>query len=231
MQLDDKIDYKKALYRLSEELNIDFDTIKDQLKVIYEKYSNFFEVTDLQRLDEMLKSINNTESHINSLKIYNNISTHGKPSTLKSLKDLLQLALLSLNSKTNVEIICNCNDKLKVDYNLFIRALSCIIQNSIEYSNQENIIITVTCEHHLDNYYIHIKDNGPGIDIKLQKKLFSLFSPGINSISKIGMGLAITKKIIQRHKGKIYYNFDTKTLTIALPTKISFESSKYLGNS
>jgi signal transduction histidine kinase len=81
------------------------------------------------------------------------------------------------------------------------RAIRNIIDNVIKHAlegkyigfllnkNEENIILT-------------IKDHGKGIDINEKEKIFDRFYRNSKN-GGMGLGLAITKEIIEKHKGKI----------------------------
>jgi len=54
-------------------------------------------------------------------------------------------------------------------------------------------------------YLFFIKDNGPGIDEKYHEKVFDMFQ-SLNdetNIENLGVGLSLTKKIIEIHGGVI----------------------------
>jgi two-component system NtrC family sensor kinase len=68
---------------------------------------------------------------------------------------------------------------------------------------------------------IEFSDTGHGI---VPENLEKLFQPFFTTRAKgIGLGLAVSKKIIDQHKGKIQINSDLgkgTTFTISLPTEI-----------
>jgi signal transduction histidine kinase len=72
--------------------------------------------------------------------------------------------------------------------------------------------------------YISVSDNGGGIPVELQDRLFE---PSFTTKSSgMGLGLAITKRIIENFKGNIAFQSNNEggtTFTIQLPLPTSFE--------
>ncbi len=82
-----------------------------------------------------------------------------------------------------------------------------IIENALKYQpSGNNPIITITCIENRTNYEFTITDNGIGIDPEFYENIFIIFQRLHNrdKYSGTGMGLAITKKIIESLGGKIW---------------------------
>ena len=59
-------------------------------------------------------------------------------------------------------------------------------------------------EHHGDGPVFFVRDNGIGIEPRYQSKLFNLFEKINPRTEGTGMGLAITKRIVELYQGKIW---------------------------
>jgi len=55
-----------------------------------------------------------------------------------------------------------------------------------------------------DTYILYVKDNGPGIESEWRDKIFGLFEKLDTKKEGTGAGLAICKRIIEEHGGKIW---------------------------
>lgn len=103
------------------------------------------------------------------------------------------------------------------DKNRIIQVLSNILINSIKFTRTGRICVTVNKE--IEYVLIKISDSGPGIDKDILPRLFEKFITG--SSSGTGLGLYISKNIIEAHGGKIWAenNIETKgaTFTFKLP--------------
>jgi signal transduction histidine kinase len=89
------------------------------------------------------------------------------------------------------------------------QVVSNLLSNAIKFMDQEggNIQIITEMDHihdRLSNSHIvvAIKDTGKGIDPKIMPRLFSKFST--NSQQGTGLGLYISKNIVEAHGGKIW---------------------------
>ncbi|MGO5074658.1 sensor histidine kinase [Clostridium sporogenes] len=92
----------------------------------------------------------------------------------------------------------------KHDMEWTAEAISNIIKNSIEHTDNYGQI-KISYEETPISLTISIKDNGEGIPEKLQNKIFERFYKGENSVnpSSIGIGLSLTKSIIESQNGSI----------------------------
>jgi len=78
-----------------------------------------------------------------------------------------------------------------------------LVDNAVKYS-PENSIITISAKEDSAHVVISIRDEGPGIDVKHQTKIFDRFyrvdeSRSSQNIEGSGLGLAIAKSIALRH--------------------------------
>ncbi len=79
-----------------------------------------------------------------------------------------------------------------------------LIGNALKY-NEEKVEIDIAAEEYSDSWLISVNDNGIGIDESDHEKIFEAFKRlESNDTSGNGMGLAIAKKIVESHDGKIW---------------------------
>ena len=60
----------------------------------------------------------------------------------------------------------------------------------------------------LQKVYFLFEDNGEGMTLDMQKNIFRRFYKGQNNVNpkSIGIGLSLSKSIIEKHKGDIKVN-------------------------
>ncbi len=125
----------------------------------------------------------------------------------ESVKEIINEAILNvslLSDLKNVKIETNLSDSfITCDYKWQIEALTNILKNSIEHSYENNKVLIESSE---NNAYIKItiKDFGSGIAKEDINHIFERFYKGKDSdYDSIGIGLALSKSIIEKQNGKI----------------------------
>ncbi len=81
-----------------------------------------------------------------------------------------------------------------------------LISNAIKFRSKKTPIIHITAYNNEDKHIFAVKDNGIGIDLKYQEQIFKVFQKlhSINEYDGTGIGLSLTKKIVQHHNGNIW---------------------------
>jgi signal transduction histidine kinase len=105
------------------------------------------------------------------------------------------------------------------------RVMSNLIGNAIKFS-PELATITVTMEERQESVLIAVSDHGIGIPSAIQSKIFDMFGQakrsGTAGEQPFGLGLAISRQIIENHGGKIWVESETdqgSTFFVELPRK------------
>lgn len=82
-----------------------------------------------------------------------------------------------------------------------------LVSNAIKFQKEKNIPrIHISSNKMGDKWKIGVHDNGIGINSEHQEKIFKIFNRlhTHDEYKGTGIGLSICKKIIERHKGKIW---------------------------
>lgn len=79
-----------------------------------------------------------------------------------------------------------------------------LIENALKYNDKEEGEIVIGHSENESEYEFYVKDNGIGIPLVYQSKVFKIFSKLHNDPKSSGIGLSIVNKIIEFYKGKIW---------------------------
>ncbi len=99
---------------------------------------------------------------------------------------------------------------VQADPNLLLQVFTNLIGNAVKYTGRKpeaRISISIVEDTgHPDEWVIAIRDNGAGFDMKYAGKLFGVFQRlhGESEFEGTGVGLAIVRRIVQRHGGRTW---------------------------
>jgi PAS domain S-box-containing protein len=100
---------------------------------------------------------------------------------------------------------------VRIDEARLMQVLSNLLSNASKFS-PENDVITVSLSISDEMAHIIVKDNGPGIPESFKSKIFERFSQADSSLTRskggTGLGLHISREIIDHMNGKIGFNED-----------------------
>lgn len=149
---------------------------------------------------------------------------------LKNIIEKTKAYTIASNIKIKLDIDKNI-PKIFIDSSQINTVLENLINNAIRYSpiyknEKQDKIIEMKLEQRKNNIYFEIKDNGIGIPKQDQKYIFQKFFRSRNVLKHqtqgSGLGLYITKSIIEKEGGKINFKSKEKqgtTFWFSLPIK------------
>ena len=124
------------------------------------------------------------------------------------------------NKKDDVKILYETkNIIVKADKERLSQVIFNLLNNAMKFTDSEGGNISIISEKKDNQIIVSIKDKGTGIDSEILPRLFSKFAT--NSFEGTGLGLFISKSIIEDHGGMIWAenNADGKgaTFSFSLP--------------
>jgi signal transduction histidine kinase len=135
------------------------------------------------------------------------------------LYDSVELLQFKAREK-NQQLIFESNNKplmADVSYEKIWRVVNNLIINAIKFSHK-NDVIKVAMWIEENEITISVADNGIGISDNQKDAIFEMFTPakqvGTGGEQPFGLGLSISKKIIDIHKGRIWFEKNTEKGTI-----------------
>ncbi|MDU1906645.1 MAG: HAMP domain-containing sensor histidine kinase [Dysgonomonas sp.] len=140
------------------------------------------------------KRINLSKEDVNLVKLFDNLIEKYK-----------------LNSQKDIQIITEFNniEAIYVDPEYIYEAFNNLIDNAVKYS-KDHVTISIICDKDAFNTTIKIKDNGIGISLNDQKRIFEKFervySCSNKLVSGFGLGLNYVYQVVMAHEGDIKIN-------------------------
>ena len=122
--------------------------------------------------------------------------------------DELKIEALETGYNKKMQFIIGDTPEIQGDPVMIQQVFSNLISNAVKYSSLKEIpIVSVNGKVTKDEIIYTVADNGIGIDINYYNRVFELFKrmDNVNDIEGTGVGLAIVKRIIEKHDGRIWF--------------------------
>jgi light-regulated signal transduction histidine kinase (bacteriophytochrome) len=139
---------------------------------------------------------------------YSRVGTRGKPFNLTNCEDIVEQAMANLKiaiEESGALVSHDILPTIMADEGQLVRLFQNLIGNAIKFCRQELPRVHISAQRRYNVVIFSVSDNGIGIDPQHSQSIFGIFKrlhtreeyPGT------GMGLAICKKIVERHGGRI----------------------------
>lgn len=202
---------KESLFKITHE-------IKNPIAVC----KGYIDMFDINKKEESLKYISIIKSEIDrTLNILTDLSELNKVKITKDIVDINMIIEEIIDSVTllfgDKNIIINCSELDEIyidgDYNKLKQVFINIFKNCYEAINDNGIInIDTSIEDKM--YIIKIKDNGMGMSSETLNKIGEIFYT--TKRNGTGIGVALSKQIINAHNGKLEYTSQLGVGTTAI---------------
>lgn len=213
-------DFAKETAFLNEQLeqyaHITSHDLKEPLRAIY-SYASLLEKKYKGKLDKnaddyinfIVGGAKRMESLINDLLEYTRIGSKRKLLTKTDCNKLLETVLRNLKvviSENNAKVACDSLPEIFTDENQISILFQNLIVNAIKFTKHGNPEINISCKEKDNGWLFAIKDNGIGIPKEQRERIFQIFQRlhTKEEYEGTGIGLAICKKIVDLHGGKIW---------------------------
>jgi PAS domain S-box-containing protein len=222
-----EIDRRKTIEKALKESNEELDAfasaaghdlqeplrmVVSYLQLIEKRYAASFDQDGLDFLAFAIDGATRMKMLINDLVEYSRIETLGKPFKRTDANNVLQKVLDSMEVSILETKATITHDTLPVVWSDEVQLnelFQNLIANAIKFGSKDtkkDLKIHVGVTKTPKEYIFSVKDNGPGIAKKNFNTIFLIFKQIGNKLQLegSGVGLAICKKIVKRHKGRIW---------------------------
>lgn len=189
------------------EKSIDKDLVSKKLEVLN---------STIDRMDKVVNSLSALSKNVAD-------EQNGEFLLNEVLDDVRSICFFrARDSKVKVEMLkTKCDDvKIRASRVQMAQVLLNLIINAIDaVENIQEPVIEVKCETNNMILKISVCDNGPGVPEEIRKKIFEPFFTTKEGLKGSGLGLSISRKIVEQHKGTLEYEHNDQfhSFTIKLP--------------
>jgi PAS domain S-box-containing protein len=208
-------------YIASHDLQEPLRSISSFTELLAMRYKNKLDEDADQFMEYILSGTKRMQHMINDLLVLSRVGTKGKEFQYSNIRLIIDDVLKNLHSmiqRNKAIILIEDMPAINVDDGQFRQLFQNLIENAIKFrkkninpeivisSHRQKILSNIHGEDQKFEWVFSVKDNGIGIDPRDFPKLFIIFHRlnKRDEYSGTGMGLAICKKIVDRHNGRIW---------------------------
>lgn len=196
-------------YVASHDLQEPLRKVKNFAELFAKKYSGALDEKADQYIKYMTSGADRMQNLILDLLSFSRVATRGKEFVKTGLDDIVKKVEENLQltiEETNAKIVYNDLPIVRVDESQITQVFQNLISNAIKFKSDKKPIIKIEAKNKKNNWQISVTDNGIGMHMKYKERIFEVFQRlhTKEEYKGTGIGLAICKKIIERHQGKIW---------------------------
>lgn len=202
-------DLEAFSYSISHDLRAPLKTINNYADKLIQDYENKIDKDGTRIFGNIKYYTEKMGTLIDELLAFSHAGKKELQTKTIDLNELLEGVLNDIDKaiKHDAKINSEKLPTIQADYGLMYQALFNLVSNAIKYSSKnKNAKIDITYEEKEDEFVFSIQDNGSGFNMEHVDKLFNVFERlhSDDEFEGTGVGLAIVKRIINKHGGQVW---------------------------
>jgi PAS domain S-box-containing protein len=212
-------------YVASHDLQEPLRMVMSYLALLKKNYGNELSPKAKEYLSIADDGANRMRQLVNDLLQYSRVETQGREFIRVDMNKVAEAVTNDLHvaiSESRAEVIIDKLPTVLADESQMKQLLTNLISNGLKFRSTKPPQIEVSARCHGNEWIFAVEDNGIGIDAQYHNKLFKMFQRLQNRYEYpgTGIGLAISKKIVERHGGRIWVESESdqgSTFFFSLP--------------
>ncbi|MGP8022850.1 MAG: sensor histidine kinase, partial [Methanobacterium sp.] len=200
---------KQFAYVASHDLQEPLRMVSSFTQLLERKYKNELDEEALEYINYAVDGAKRMQLLINDLLAYSRVNTKGGKLEDVDLEKVLDEVLFNLEiliEENQAVITRDPLPKICADHRQIVQLFQNLITNGLKYRSDETPQIIISAQKENKYWLFSIADNGIGMDPQYRERIFQIFSRlhTHDEYEGTGIGLAIAKRIIVRHGGRIW---------------------------
>jgi signal transduction histidine kinase len=200
---------ERFAYVASHDLQEPLRMVVSYLQLLERRYQGQLDATANEFIGYAVDGASRMQTLIRDLLSYSRVGTRTQAFALTDSADVVDKAIANLQmaiAKSAAVITHNSLPEVMVDSSQFAQLFQNLMGNAIKFHGEQPPQIHISAERIADGWQFSVRDNGIGIEPEYTERIFVIFQrlhrradyPGT------GIGLAICKKIVERHGGRLW---------------------------
>lgn len=202
-------DLEQFAYVASHDLQEPLRMVGSYMQLISERYSDSLDETGERYIHYAVDGANRMQSLVRDLLSFSRVGSRAEEMVLTDLDEVLAQALANFQMaiKESGAVISHEHlPKVNGDAAQLTQLLQNLVGNAIKFRGDHQPEVLIRAERRPEEWLLSVKDNGVGFDPKYAERIFVIFKRlhGRDEYAGTGIGLAISKRIVERHGGRIW---------------------------
>ncbi|WP_306057450.1 PAS domain S-box protein [Natronococcus wangiae] len=214
-------------YAASHDLREPLRMVSSYLQLIENRYADELDEEGREFLEFAVDGADRMNAMIDGLLEYSRVETRGDPFEPTELDEVLAEATQDLQLKideSDAEITAEALPRVEGDPSQLRQLVQNLLDNALEYSGDDPPRVHVSAERDGPAWIVSVRDEGIGIDPDDRGRIFEVFQRlhSHEEYDGTGIGLALCKRIVERHDGEIWVDSepgDGTTFSFRLPAE------------
>jgi light-regulated signal transduction histidine kinase (bacteriophytochrome) len=203
-------DLQQFAYVASHDLQEPLRMVASYTQLLSERYKDRLDEKANKYIFYAVDGASRMQRLIQDLLTYSRVNTHGSAFEPVDLNAVLSVVLKQLEiqiTETKARIHVNDMPIVRADASQLNQLFLNLISNAVKFCKDKTPEILVSSKREENRWCLSVSDNGIGIEQKYRDKIFIIFQRlhSRNEYPGTGIGLAICKRIVQRHGGDIWF--------------------------
>ncbi len=202
-------DLERFAYVASHDLREPLRMVTSFAQLLSERYKGKLDPDADEFIEYIVDGATRMDALVNDLLDYSRVTSRIKPMEMTDMNEPVDQALKNLSvliKERNAKISVGRLTQAMVDQSQMTMVFQNLISNSIKFCREDVPEIAIGSFPQADEVVFSVRDNGIGIDPAYHQKIFEIFQRlhGRGEYSGTGIGLAICRRIVERHGGRIW---------------------------
>lgn len=200
---------KKFAYVASHDLQEPLNQVANYVQLLEMRYQELLDTDAKEFINFAVEGVSLMQTLIDDVLAYSKVDMQGVEFGLTEVGSALDRALANLRGRaaeTGAKITFDPLPTVMADSTQLMQLFQNLVGNAIKFRSHNPPIIHIGAQRLDDEWLFSVQDNGIGLDPQFSDRIFVIFQrlhtrdeyPGT------GMGLAICKKIVECHRGRIW---------------------------
>jgi len=196
-------------YVASHDLQEPLRAITSYTQLLAQRYQGNLDDRADKYINYIVDGATRMQQLINDLLAYSRLGTRGQEFEPADCKAAVQQSLCNLQiaiAEKKAVITCDAMPTVMADEFQLVQLFQNLIANSIKFCRQDIPLIHIAACRLESEWVLSVRDNGIGIDPEYADRIFIIFQRlhSRRQYSGTGIGLAMCKRIVERHGGRIW---------------------------